>query len=149
MLPLTSAALFLLIAISIASAANLPNTRPSHNIIQPPFPEVLPPLDIHPSPGLSQTSNQSTARLNASVLESGYDVSCDAQYGTDLNVDDCLEALTTFTRSRNQVTFANRYAAFMTPELYPLPWRWMGCEFSQVLLFLSSVPSCALWSLHT
>lgn len=70
----------------------------------------------------------SLASLNGTSAENDYELTCDgSKYGGyNLDVDDCLSALSRFIRSRNSITFAERDSPHLTDDMFPLPWRWMG-----------------------
>lgn len=66
--------------------------------------------------------------LNGTTAENDYEITCDgSKYGGyNLDVDDCLSALSRFVRSRKSVTFADRNNPRLTDDTFPLPWMWMG-----------------------
>lgn len=71
-------------------------------------------------------------------------VECSAEYGTDLDSNDCLNALTAkFLESGNEIIFVERETA-EEKGYYSLPFRWMGSTCGDlVYLTATAMPNHA------
>ncbi|KAI4255814.1 MAG: hypothetical protein LQ352_002369 [Teloschistes flavicans] len=83
-------------------------------------------IPIYTTPDTRDVANSST--LSERAFEAnGYSFDCDdVKYGHDLDVDDCMSALSRIINSRASITFADREETIERPDWDPLPWRWMG-----------------------
>ncbi|KAL8921367.1 MAG: hypothetical protein Q9172_004060 [Xanthocarpia lactea] len=87
-------------------------------------------------PALS--ANTSSLLLNAPDVGDVFDISCNgSRFGYIKDSEDCVSASSTFARTARIITFSKRDNPGITPQMYPLPWRWMGgqadCFFQPVL----------------
>ena len=77
------------------------------------------------------SSTQNTSLVNATAVEN---IRCHGvRYGFNPNVDDCISALRYIQRGWQIVSFADRQHP-PSPEIFPLPLRFMGGEYLQVLM---------------
>ncbi|KAL8663589.1 MAG: hypothetical protein Q9202_003777 [Teloschistes flavicans] len=83
-------------------------------------------IPIYMTPDTRDVANSSS--LSERAFEAnGYSFDCDdVKYGHDLDVDDCMSALSRIINSRASITFADREETIERPDWDPLPWRWMG-----------------------
>ena len=90
--------------------------------------DTLSPLNISNS---FQLPNQTTIALNNSAEGNEFGFVCDGSvYGFNPDVQDCLGALDKFGEGRDRIKFAQRHTPAAEEEnVFPLPWRWMGCRF--------------------
>ena len=83
------------------------------------------------------SENESAGEFNAS---NALKIECDGQkYGFNPNVPDCQDARTFYKRSAQLFTYGKRHSSHGI-EVFPLPYRLMGSELPQSLIFTSLYP---------
>ena len=97
---------------------------------------ILPPPLIVSSTGSTASllaANQSLRPFPVNDLKD-YAFTCSGPtYGffQDADVSSCLDATRVIAAGRERIRFAKRDTAEVTPDSYPLPWRWMDRRSSQ------------------